>query len=205
MTVSAASTDGIKHSVQVYTDISAEWVSGDTSLTANWTTSTGSILTHQVQLTDPSIFSEVSDHTQCECYLLCSLYTVDYNFWKDGSAFYSTISVCFHILAIWLTHLILWDRPTVQRIKPELMSQSVHISSATVSYPIPKTRISVQSVTIGLFLPWLAILVPFPVQRSHWSLLLVIFAILRLVISLQIMGIRTEACISGVSIPMLLA
>ncbi|KAK0490834.1 hypothetical protein IW261DRAFT_1547137 [Armillaria novae-zelandiae] len=74
MTVSAASTDGIKHSVQVYTDISAEWVSGDTSLTANWTTSTGSILTHQVQLAVPSEFSEVSDHTQY------------------GSAFYSTIS-----------------------------------------------------------------------------------------------------------------
>ncbi|KAK0453442.1 hypothetical protein EV421DRAFT_1700907 [Armillaria borealis] len=74
MTVSAASTDGNEHSVQVYTDISAEWVSGDTSLTANWTTSTGSILTHQVQLTDPLVFSEVSDHTQY------------------GSAFYSTIS-----------------------------------------------------------------------------------------------------------------
>lgn len=74
MTVSAASTDGIKHSVQVYTDISAEWVSGDTSLVANWTTSTGSILTHQVQLAVPSEFSEVSDHTQY------------------GSAFYSTIS-----------------------------------------------------------------------------------------------------------------
>ncbi|KAK0206362.1 DUF1793-domain-containing protein, partial [Desarmillaria ectypa] len=74
MTVSAASIDGAGHSVQVYTDISAEWVSGDTSLTANWTTSTGSVVTHQVQLTDPSVFSEFSDHTQY------------------GSAFYSTIS-----------------------------------------------------------------------------------------------------------------
>lgn len=74
MTVSAASTDGAEHSVRVYTDISAEWVSGDTSLTVNWTTSTGNVVAHQVQLTDPSVLSEVNDHTQY------------------GSAFYSTIS-----------------------------------------------------------------------------------------------------------------
>ncbi|KAK7060516.1 hypothetical protein VNI00_001281 [Paramarasmius palmivorus] len=73
MTVSAASTDGASHSVQLYSDISAEWVSGDNSLNANWTTTTsGSILTHQVQLTSPKVFAESNDHTQY------------------GSAFYST-------------------------------------------------------------------------------------------------------------------
>ncbi|KAJ3971497.1 hypothetical protein EV361DRAFT_799932 [Lentinula raphanica] len=72
MAVSAASTDGATHSVQVYSDISAEWVSGDDSLTVNWTTTTGDILTHQVQLTSPTVYGEVSDHTQY------------------GSAFYST-------------------------------------------------------------------------------------------------------------------
>ncbi|ESK94383.1 glutaminase, partial [Moniliophthora roreri MCA 2997] len=73
MTVSAASTDGASHSVQVYSDISAEWVSGDNSLTANWSTTTsGSIVTHQVQLTSPRAFAETNDHTQY------------------GSAFYST-------------------------------------------------------------------------------------------------------------------
>lgn len=66
LAVSAASTDGNSHSVQVYSDISAEWVSGDNSLTANWSTSTGSILTHQVQLVTQSVFSEVNDHTQCK-------------------------------------------------------------------------------------------------------------------------------------------
>ncbi|CAA7259876.1 unnamed protein product [Cyclocybe aegerita] len=72
MAVSAASTDGAPHSVQVYSDISAEWVSGDNSLIANWSTTTGSIITHQVQLATPVPFSEINDHTQY------------------GSAFYST-------------------------------------------------------------------------------------------------------------------
>ncbi|KAJ7044481.1 DUF1793-domain-containing protein [Mycena alexandri] len=73
MAVSAAATDGRSHSVQVYSDISAEWVSGDNTLTVNWTsTTTGSILTHQVQLENPSVFAEINDHTQY------------------GSAFYST-------------------------------------------------------------------------------------------------------------------
>ncbi|KAF8076521.1 DUF1793-domain-containing protein [Lyophyllum atratum] len=74
LAVSAASTDGAAHSVQVYSDISAEWVSGNNALVANWTTTTGSILTHQVQLQSQSVLSEVNDHIQ------------------HGSAFYSTSS-----------------------------------------------------------------------------------------------------------------
>ncbi|KAF8974432.1 DUF1793-domain-containing protein [Flammula alnicola] len=74
MTVSAASTDGSSHSVQVYSDISAEWVSGDNSLTVNWTTIAGNIVTHQVQLARQIPFTEVNDHTQY------------------GSAFYSTMN-----------------------------------------------------------------------------------------------------------------
>ncbi|KAJ6515750.1 hypothetical protein C8R45DRAFT_217798 [Mycena sanguinolenta] len=73
MGVSAAATDGKSHSVQVYSDISAEWTSGDNSLTVNWnSTTSGSILTHQVQLETQTVFGEVNDHTQY------------------GSAFYST-------------------------------------------------------------------------------------------------------------------
>ncbi|KAJ7781099.1 hypothetical protein B0H16DRAFT_1710344 [Mycena metata] len=65
MAVSAAATDGGSHSVLVYSDISAEWVSGDNTLTVNWTsTTTGSILTHQVQLENPTVFGEINDHTQ---------------------------------------------------------------------------------------------------------------------------------------------
>ncbi|KAE9397145.1 DUF1793-domain-containing protein [Gymnopus androsaceus JB14] len=64
MAISAESTDGNAHTVQIYSDISAEWVSGDDSLTVNWTTTTGDIFTHQVQLEDQTLFGEVDDHTQ---------------------------------------------------------------------------------------------------------------------------------------------
>ncbi|KAI5122587.1 hypothetical protein M0805_004803 [Coniferiporia weirii] len=64
LSLTAASNDGGSHSVQIYTDISAEWITGDNSLTANWTTSVGDIITHQVQLADQTEFSEVSDHIQ---------------------------------------------------------------------------------------------------------------------------------------------
>ncbi|KAL4241900.1 Glutaminase GtaA [Abortiporus biennis] len=75
LSLSAASNDGGSHKVQVYTDISAEWITGNNSLTANWTTSTGDgVVTHQVQLANQCPFTEVSDHIQ------------------QGSAFYSTQS-----------------------------------------------------------------------------------------------------------------
>ncbi|KAI0068780.1 DUF1793-domain-containing protein [Artomyces pyxidatus] len=64
LALSAVSNDGKAHSVQLYTDISAEWVSGDDSLTVNWTISVGDILVHQVQLEDQSLFTEASDHIQ---------------------------------------------------------------------------------------------------------------------------------------------
>ncbi|KAI0677168.1 DUF1793-domain-containing protein [Trametes maxima] len=73
-TVSAASNDGKSHNVQLYTDISAEWVTGDNSLTANWTTTTGDVLTHQVQLASQTEFGEVGDHIQ------------------QGSAYHSTLN-----------------------------------------------------------------------------------------------------------------
>lgn len=60
----AQSNDGASHSVQLYTDISAEWVTGDNGLVANWSTSTGDIVTHQVQLQDQTNYREVSDHIQ---------------------------------------------------------------------------------------------------------------------------------------------
>ncbi|KIY46672.1 DUF1793-domain-containing protein [Fistulina hepatica ATCC 64428] len=75
MALSVQSTDGAAHSVQLYSDISAEWVTGDNSLTANWTTTTGDIYTYQVQLEDQTVFGEISDHIQ------------------QGSAYYSTASV----------------------------------------------------------------------------------------------------------------
>jgi hemolysin-activating ACP:hemolysin acyltransferase len=66
MTVTYVSNDGASHSVQVYSDISAEWASGDRSLTVNWNTTVGNNIYHQVQLANPSVLSEKSDQTQCE-------------------------------------------------------------------------------------------------------------------------------------------
>ncbi|KAK7695932.1 hypothetical protein QCA50_000571 [Cerrena zonata] len=72
LSVTAAPNDGKSHSVQVYTDISAEWISGDLTLTATWnTTTTGDIITHQVQLQNQQAFTENRDRIQ------------------QGSAFYS--------------------------------------------------------------------------------------------------------------------
>jgi len=68
MAVSAKSMDGQAHSVKIYSDISAEWVSGDNGLIANWTTRMDlDILTHQVQLAKQTIFAEINDHTECKC------------------------------------------------------------------------------------------------------------------------------------------
>ncbi len=50
--------------MQVYTDISADWITGDNSLTANWSTAVGDIITHQVQLETQQLFTEISDHIQ---------------------------------------------------------------------------------------------------------------------------------------------
>ena len=66
LALAAAPNDGKSHSVQVYSDISAEWVTGDNSLIANWSTSVGSVLTHQVQLVNQTPFGEVNDHIQRE-------------------------------------------------------------------------------------------------------------------------------------------
>ncbi|QRV97100.1 DNA polymerase 1 [Ceratobasidium sp. AG-Ba] len=65
MTLSAKSTDGASHKVQYYTDISAEWVSGDNSLLAKWSTSNVTdAIVHRVTLQNPTPFAEVDDHTQ---------------------------------------------------------------------------------------------------------------------------------------------
>ncbi|KAG8808169.1 hypothetical protein FRC17_004075 [Serendipita sp. 399] len=75
LSVAAASNDGKSHSVHVYTDISAEWVTGDNNLHANWSTSTtGNIITHQVSLQDQEPYAEDQDHI------------------RHGSAYYSILA-----------------------------------------------------------------------------------------------------------------
>lgn len=74
LALSAAPSDGNSHSVQVYTDISAEWVFGDDSQTVNWTTLASDVVTHQIQLESQDVFNEVNDRIQ------------------QGSAYYSTLN-----------------------------------------------------------------------------------------------------------------
>lgn len=64
MSLSAVSNDGRTHTVQLYSDISAEWVSGDNSLGATWSTTTGNTFVHQVQLANQVVYSERNDHIQ---------------------------------------------------------------------------------------------------------------------------------------------
>ncbi|KAJ6577372.1 hypothetical protein B0H19DRAFT_1229523 [Mycena capillaripes] len=66
LAVSAVSTDGASHTVAIYSDISAEWVTGDNSLVANWTTTTGTVYTHQVQLVNQTQFGEFSGQGQTQ-------------------------------------------------------------------------------------------------------------------------------------------
>ncbi|KAJ7481103.1 hypothetical protein B0H11DRAFT_1232531 [Mycena galericulata] len=66
LAVSAVSIDGASHTVAIYNDISAEWVTGDNSLVANWTTTTGSVYTHQVQLATQTEFGEFSPQGQTQ-------------------------------------------------------------------------------------------------------------------------------------------
>ncbi|KAM5545917.1 hypothetical protein V8D89_000043 [Ganoderma adspersum] len=73
--ISAASNDGKSHEVQVYVDISGEWVTGTSNPIINWSTTTGSVITHQVQIANQTAFSEVNDRIQ------------------DGVVYHSTLNV----------------------------------------------------------------------------------------------------------------
>ncbi|KAI0744978.1 DUF1793-domain-containing protein [Earliella scabrosa] len=73
--LSAASNDGQPHSVQVYADISGEWVSADTKLQMNWTSTTsGDVLFHELWLADRTNFMEVNNRIY------------------QGSAFHATVN-----------------------------------------------------------------------------------------------------------------
>ncbi|GJE95240.1 DUF5127 and DUF1793 domain-containing protein [Phanerochaete sordida] len=60
--ISAVSNDGANHEVQVYSDITTEWVSGDRNALASWnTTVTDEIIYHQSFLASPKALSEAND------------------------------------------------------------------------------------------------------------------------------------------------
>ncbi|KAG8887675.1 hypothetical protein FRB98_009184 [Tulasnella sp. 332] len=74
MALTAKANDGKSHSVQVYSDISAEWASGDDSQTVNWNMDGFGtpVITHYVQLSTQQQYTEFNDHIQ------------------QGAAYYST-------------------------------------------------------------------------------------------------------------------
>ncbi|KAF8874093.1 hypothetical protein BD779DRAFT_1704130 [Infundibulicybe gibba] len=63
--LTAKATDGASHSVQVYSDISAEWVSGDLGNKVTWSTVPGDDLVfHQVQRASPESMQEINDQAE---------------------------------------------------------------------------------------------------------------------------------------------
>ncbi|OKL58620.1 hypothetical protein UA08_06168 [Talaromyces atroroseus] len=65
LNVEVVSLDGGEHDVQLYTDISAEWVSGDRNTIAQWDYGTsGSLSYHKVYRQTQLAFSEISDQTE---------------------------------------------------------------------------------------------------------------------------------------------
>ncbi|KAJ7634847.1 hypothetical protein FB45DRAFT_1142317 [Roridomyces roridus] len=74
MTVAVTSTDGNAHSVQVYSDVTGEWLSGSDGWDIEWSTTTTDITSHKVSLKYPALYEEIDDHIQY------------------GSLYYSTLS-----------------------------------------------------------------------------------------------------------------
>jgi hypothetical protein len=93
MAISCYSADGGSHSVQVYSDISGEWVSGTTTLPVNWTTVTQDAVTHEIHLQNQTRYAEDNDRILRE---LKTLYGIAFSlltYIAEGSVFYSTLNV----------------------------------------------------------------------------------------------------------------
>ncbi|KAF8885606.1 hypothetical protein BD779DRAFT_1442269 [Infundibulicybe gibba] len=62
MYLTGNATDGRSHSVQLYTDITAEWVSGDRNTNVTWGTAPNDdLIYHQVQRKSPNPMQEIND------------------------------------------------------------------------------------------------------------------------------------------------
>ncbi|KAM5540207.1 hypothetical protein V8D89_006026 [Ganoderma adspersum] len=65
VSVEAESLDGNSYPVQVYSDISAEWVSGDRSSVVRWSnTNTGKSVYHEIELQNPQQNTEIANQAQ---------------------------------------------------------------------------------------------------------------------------------------------
>ncbi|KAI9433016.1 hypothetical protein H4582DRAFT_2188438 [Lactarius indigo] len=62
LALSAKSLDGAAHAVQVYSDVSGEWNSGDRGQMLRWsTTSTSDVVYHAANLQNPVVFNEINN------------------------------------------------------------------------------------------------------------------------------------------------
>lgn len=143
-------TDGSPHEIQVYTDISAEWITGNNSLVANWSTNVGDLITHQVQLANQSVFTEVQDHIQCEKLLFLLIPVYRYLLRWFGVLFHTScrLSPSFDSRN---THQYAISRISIQHIKLEKMLLSVNNSSRMGNLRMAKTPSFVLSMIGGLF------------------------------------------------------
>ncbi|KAH9000737.1 hypothetical protein EDB86DRAFT_2802105 [Lactarius hatsudake] len=65
LALTAKSLDGAVHNVQVYSDISGEWNSGDRSHVIRWSaTSTSDVVYHTVNLQNPVVFNEINNQAE---------------------------------------------------------------------------------------------------------------------------------------------
>ncbi|TFK89099.1 DUF1793-domain-containing protein [Polyporus arcularius HHB13444] len=65
ISLEAASLDGASHSVQVYSDISGEWLSGNRSSPISWrNTKTGNSVFHEIELQTPTANVEIANQAQ---------------------------------------------------------------------------------------------------------------------------------------------
>ncbi|KAG9004392.1 hypothetical protein FRB94_002410 [Tulasnella sp. JGI-2019a] len=97
LALSAIANDGKTHQVQVYSDISCEWCSGDPVQVANWTTTTTSgVVIHEAGIVNQQPFIEVRDKVQRKkTFIFLLLYTgVDWDVvvvtFPEGQVYYAT-------------------------------------------------------------------------------------------------------------------
>ncbi|KAH8111927.1 DUF1793-domain-containing protein [Phellopilus nigrolimitatus] len=63
--LSVQSSDGQSHDVQLYSDVSGEWITGDSTLQANWTANGDSNIVYlQMQLASPNAYQEIDSRPQ---------------------------------------------------------------------------------------------------------------------------------------------
>ncbi|KAH8111919.1 DUF1793-domain-containing protein [Phellopilus nigrolimitatus] len=63
--LSAQSSDGQSHDVQLYSDVSGEWITGNSTLQANWTANQDSNIVYlQMQLASPNAYQEIDSRPQ---------------------------------------------------------------------------------------------------------------------------------------------